>query len=1248
MKKKNLEKAIILGLILSTGIYGTAWAEDYSKTNSPYNTSITDADNTVTGDVVFELDNKALITNSGKDITVIGKDENSSLSITTNGTTILNTTNGNTTIGIDGDINLTSVYFNKENEKAYAIHSQVGTTEIISKNGDITIDISNAKPTNPNDKVKFTYLSALSTSDEGESNIRIDAAGTVTIKAETVGSSNVKAIDSQIIFNNKDNSINISGSNVNIIANDGGHQGNSTGIDLVHYGLGDSIGNNVIKITGTGLDKNGDVFKGDENADPIENYLNNTYNNTISTIGLGIHINAKEPVGETKVKSLVEITSENASNVINADYAAINTVGGNIKLNAANGINYISSKKEDKSSRHMIELKGTNLLMNARENYVIAVEGFEGGGIHGTMNELTPNNYYETVLTATQGNNYIQSGNLSAVNAENGYNINLTAENGNNILNVVYVKESLYSKGSAIETNGGNVSLIAKSNDKTGLTGNNILVKNNQNKAIEAKEAEDTEKKGIVNLYADVENQVNGTVKANANSEVNITGKSNTITASNYVVTADASTKSDADKAADIIITARESENGINNITSTSTYGKSYTVYATEGGNIELNGTSKITSNAWEYNNNKAGEYLTNNNGAALIAGTYNWSGTDVTVNDEDYSTINLNYGNGSMITGEIIAGYAGAINIIDQSSGSGAVGISTMAEGQDTSAAGNSLTIMGNALAANGGKINLELGKGSVWQGRADDYQDAADENWAQAHLGEFNAVFSNDVQAEGTVNVALNDGATWDVMGQSWLTKLGGNDGVIDMRNTEGDDSRTSHAVHIGDLEGNHTFVMDLDTEHSVSDMLFIKGQASGEQKLWINSINGLENLDDGDSLRFATVNSAGLTFSGDYNFGSYENAKNGIMLADNGVMDNAFIIKSEEYDVNDSKNENIGYNGGTEFDEVKPGDEYVDGNYASGINWYLEREKAEDKTSDAGKTIINMSKVNYNNAIYMDRLNKRLGEARYISPEDEQGMWVRIRHDRIGKDDAFRSQNTMYEMGYDVKQDCDNGERRVGFAIDYMDGKAEYTGIAGDGDVKRYGLWLYDTWLGDKGHYTDYVLKWGHLENDFDIMARTTGEKITGDYSNNVFSASAEYGKKNDMGGGWYFEPQAQLQFARVTGADYVTSQDTKVSLDGINSLIGRAGFRLGRDLNENSTVYFKADLLHEFLGDQDITATDITGTLREEYENEGTWYDIGFGFATALGNNSYAFMDFEKSFGNDNDETYQINAGVRWTF
>lgn len=327
----------------------------------------------------------------------------------------------------------------------------------------------------------------------------------------------------------------------------------------------------------------------------------------------------------------------------------------------------------------------------------------------------------------------------------------------------------------------------------------------------------------------------------------------------------------------------------------------------------------------------------------------------------------------------------------------------------------------------------------------------------------------------------------------------------------------------------------------------------------------------------------------------------------------------------------------------------DEPVNDNETQHLNYKLVAMESSGLT-DAGKTMLNMSRANYSNAIYMDRLNKRLGEARYINSEEDEGMWVRIRHDRIGKDDAYRSQNTMYELGYDQKQECDNGERRVGMAIDYMHGDTGYDQIAGKGEIDRYGLWLYDTWMGDKGHYADYVAKWGHLSNDFEIY-NSRGE-VTGDYSNNVFSVSAEYGRKKDIGNDWYFEPQVQAQLARVTGADYTTSQGTKVSVDGINSLIGRAGFRLGKDFGEEkqSTVYIKADVLHEFLGDQDIRAFDGTtsGWQAVSYENEGTWYDVGLGFAAMMSKNSYAFMDFEKSFGNDNDETYQINVGIQWSF
>ncbi len=550
-----------------------------------------------------------------------------------------------------------------------------------------------------------------------------------------------------------------------------------------------------------------------------------------------------------------------------------------------------------------------------------------------------------------------------------------------------------------------------------------------------------------------------------------------------------------------------------------------------------------------------------------------------------------------------------------------------------------------GDVLAGNSGEIVFTLNNAN-YEGRVDDYADATLKDMV-FRPEEFDV----DVTEGGTVNMTLNN-STWTARGQNFVTELdfGAEGGLVDLSQDE------NNSVTIRNLNGNGTFNMLLNSEdHSKSDMLYI-GKNTGSQTINIvgGITGGLENISEDNPLRFATVGIDTVSANPDVN-----NSGIRAYTRDGGVFDLEYFVDKEAYNPEDINNELYnGYKNGTDEsgnDIDKPGNDFVEdalvANGTNAVNWIITGAK-EAKQSDAGKTIINMSKVNYNNAIYMDRLNKRLGEARYINSEEEQGMWVRIRHDRIGKKDAFRSQNTMYEMGYDEKQDCDNGERRVGFAIDYMDGKAEYTGIAGDGDVKRYGLWLYDTWLGDKGHYADYVAKWGHLENDFDIMARSTGEKITGDYSNNVLSVSAEYGRKKDIGNNWYFEPQAQLQLARVTGADYTTSQGTKVSVDGINSLIGRAGFRIGKDFGEEkqSTLYFKADVLHEFLGDQTIRALDGTtnGWQSVDYENQGTWYDIGIGYAAMLSQSTYAFIDLEQSFGNDNDDTYQINAGVRWTF
>lgn len=867
----------------------------------------------------------------------------------------------------------------------------------------------------------------------------------------------------------------------------------------------------------------------------------------------------------------------------------------------------------------------------------------------------------EVTLTATAKNNVANNKNFVEAN---GLKMNMGANtviSGITTINATAVNKADYKKGITTEANGLNfknygtaffqkadITAIAVSENGNDVAANGIKVN------VEGNDIQNR----IITTYLDKSSVIKaeatgtgtGTVQAHGiysiKSGKSTTKAENSLSANGIEITTTTNGGTDVENVGIKASGGTVTINGdagikvyVNNAADTNS--DVFGIWSNLGGTVNVEGAANITINDNRLDAKKI----------AVVAGT-----RDLDENGKPFgeqNTVNLNYHKGgvSVINGDILSGYNGLLN----------VGTDTTTLSQRSTA--GTLTLNGNALAGNGGMLNINLTAGSTWTGRADDYQDADTDDWDAAHSAQFAPQFSNEVTSSGDVNVTLAEGATWNVTGQSWITKLDGN-GVVDLTKGEGSD-----AVHIGTVKGNNTFVVNLKPDGlDTSDMIYVKNGTSDAQTLQINNRDEvLSGMKVGDALRFATVTKAGEGF-GNITDGA-ETFGRSTSINDAGIFNVDFDIIYKDY--NDKMEGDLGtdqtYNGGN-FSTNKPGQDYVDNVYGgkkdtSEINTLEETTETEsnpkhvyivrnsvtkENQSDAGKTIINMSRANYKNAIYMDRLNKRMGEMRYVNGEEDQGLWVRLRHDRIGQSGDFRSMNTMYEVGYDVKQPTDNGEHRIGMAIDYMRGSTTYDDIMGKGETKRYGLWLYDTWLGEKGHYVDYVAKWGHLSNDFDITAKTTGEKINGDYSNNVFSVSAEYGKKNDIGNNWYFEPQAQLQLARVTGADYVTTQGSKVNVDGINSLIGRAGFRIGRDMDENSTVYLKADLLHEFMGDQTVTAADATGTLREEFENKGTWYDVGFGFATKMSKNSYAFMDFEKSFGNDNDETYQINAGMQWSF
>ena len=445
--------------------------------------------------------------------------------------------------------------------------------------------------------------------------------------------------------------------------------------------------------------------------------------------------------------------------------------------------------------------------------------------------------------------------------------------------------------------------------------------------------------------------------------------------------------------------------------------------------------------------------------------------------------------------------------------------------------------------------------------------------------------------------------------------------------------------HSLMVKEFNGDSNFVMNLNGNRQNTDMVYLNSGTGNYNVILANAVT--KNDIGQNGLRFATV--------GDKNKQVFENA----VAYNDGFFNIKYQIASEDYDVNNG--ENTLYNNGDNSDlltENRPGNNIINnifGNNEDAVNYKL--VNIEEKTlSNAGKTILNMTKANYDVAVFMGRLDKRMGDVHYLNKNDD-GIWFRLRHDRIEKDLGYTVDGNMYELGYDKLFLRDDGQERLGLAFDYMKGSTSYDDIAGKGNNSRKGIWLYDTWIGDDGHYSDYILKWGHLENDFEIVGTKKLNLIKGNYDNDVFSASAEYGYMKNLKNDWYITPQVQLQLAKVTGADYTTNQNTNVHVDGIDSIIGRAGFKLGKNFGDNkkNTFYLKADVLREFLGEQFVSVKDVTSDneyVGFKYDHSGYWYDVGFGFNIETKKDSYAFLDVERRFGNGNKNSYQINGGFYW--
>lgn len=534
-------------------------------------------------------------------------------------------------------------------------------------------------------------------------------------------------------------------------------------------------------------------------------------------------------------------------------------------------------------------------------------------------------------------------------------------------------------------------------------------------------------------------------------------------------------------------------------------------------------------------------------------------------------------------------------------------------------------------------------------------------DDNFVILNLSSANSYFYGDITdtlnaiifsfKQGTATVSLKDSAEWIYDENSSIENLELNGGIVNLNDSEIKEkykntlvngyvladyrSTDPHkSVTIENLKGTGgIFKVDLDWNANQgvnygdsylydyygpdgSDYIYIEKVEGSDSKQIVDfdaSKAHLENMKiNKDKLYFANVadgNTSFITASS-----VYSNAGN--------VFDYTYGTGSEDDD-----------NDGSE-------------------DWYIAVSGKSAESNPNFSAAKGAMYAGYALGTELDTLNKRMGEARYL--EEDDGVWVRYRHSKTGWDDTYETNGDMFQLGFDNEVTEKDGKHYRGVAIDYTDADTNIIGISGEGEHERYAVSLYDTWLGEKGHYRDLVLRGGRINSDYDISgAFSSGyEDIGGDYHQWFGSISAEWGRKNDMGTGWYFEPQVQAQLARIGGASYVSDSGVDVDQDGATSLIGRAGFRIGReyvkDNGKHDNFYIKADLLHEFAGDKSFSLTGNDGRYDKEYDGQETWCDVGIGADISLGKNSYFWADVERTFGADFDNTWQINGGFRWEF
>ncbi|MDR1498349.1 MAG: autotransporter-associated beta strand repeat-containing protein [Puniceicoccales bacterium] len=286
-------------------------------------------------------------------------------------------------------------------------------------------------------------------------------------------------------------------------------------------------------------------------------------------------------------------------------------------------------------------------------------------------------------------------------------------------------------------------------------------------------------------------------------------------------------------------------------------------------------------------------------------------------------------------------------------------------------------------------------------------------------------------------------------------------------------------------------------------------------------------------------------------------------------------------------------------------------------------------------------------------LDNLHKRLGELRLgpANGNDKNAFWFRAYAAQINADLGLTgvSKLRQHQYGGDVGLDRtfglgDSGTLWVGAFAGYQISRLSFHDRqASSGDTESATLGSYFTWEHRDGWFVDSVLKGQYFSSEF----KSGNER--GEFENHAVGFSLEFGKRFELGDGWFVEPSAQVSYSHLFANSY-SLEESRLRVKPSDSDILRylESVRVGKVITLADGARLQP-ALRVGVERQDSDG----GSVRISNEKfnpstDGMRGVVGASITWEISENRQLHFDYETSFGDKYDKPWSFNASYRLRF